>query len=390
MTYTARILLVVFLTIGVSQAIAQTEDCEVTINRALDEFNAGHFYIIPNVLSPCLNNFTTDQKQRAYLLLTQTYLLLEDPIGSKESFLSLLKANPEFVTDTAVHSIDVIYLSKRFTATSIFSWFAKAGTNTSFADVIYDQKTFGETTAVEDYQNRFGYQASVGGDVTVMGRISARAELGYSMMTYKHTSKNYFQFDSKEFIDRQSWMSLPVSVVYSDHIGKYRPYGYIGYSFQYLLADKGQITITNNKPISTSSDEVLPGEVDRENASEESPPLNLLYKRNRLNQSVFVGGGLKVKVGLDFIFVDVRYSMGLKNVVSEKNRYGDFSGDGIENYYSGEHIQSLDPSFRYLHVDDYFRLNNLSISVGFLRPLYKPRELKHVRTKSVMKLMKNR
>lgn len=388
MTYLGRIFLVAICIAGTFRVLAQTEDCEVTINRALEEFNAGHFYVIPSVLSPCLNQFSTDQKQRAYLLLTQTYLLLDDPIGSRESFLALLRANPEFVADTAVHPIDVVYLSKKFTATSIFSWFAKAGTNTSLIRTIYDQSTLGETSAVEDYGFRFGYQVSAGGDLSLTERINARAEVAYSMQSYLHTTKNYFQFDTKEFTDRLSWISVPVSILYSDVFGKYRPYGYVGYSFQYLIADRGEIVITNNRPSSASGEDLVAGVTDRENTSEESPTLDLLYKRNRFNQSILVGGGMKVKLGLDFLFVDVRYSIGLKNVVSTKNSYGDFSGNGVENYYNGEYVQSLDPTFRYLHVDDYFRIDNLSISVGFLRPLYKPRELKRARTRSLARQMK--
>src|SRR3954470_14125817 len=115
MAFVKRIAGLLLLSLCALQSVAQSDDCEITISRALDEFNAGHFYIIPSVLEPCLNQFTTEQRQRAYLLLTQTYLLLDDPIGAKQSYLSVLKANPEFLTDTAVHSIDVIYLSKRFT-----------------------------------------------------------------------------------------------------------------------------------------------------------------------------------------------------------------------------------------------------------------------------------
>jgi hypothetical protein len=140
--------------------------------------------------------------------------------------------------------------------------------------------------------------------------------------------------------------------------------------------------------VPTSGEELVASE-ERENAPEESPQLSLLYKRNRTNQSVFVGGGLKVKIGLDYLFFDVRYSMGLKNVVSEKNLYADYSDSSNEYMYSVNHITSMDPSTRYMHVDDFFRLDNLSFSIGFLRPLYKPRELKKARTKSVMKNLKD-
>lgn len=376
------------ITLSVQVAFAQNDDCELTLGRAVDEYNAGHFYAILPVLEPCLNQFTTEQRQRAYLLLTQTYLLMDDPIGAKQSYLSVLRANPEFIPDTSVHTIDVIYLSKKFTATSIFSWFAKAGTNVSQVRVIHDLKTTGETNSSEKYDLRFGYQVAVGGDLSITERINARAELGFVQATYKHTEKNFFVYDSKQFIDRQSWVTLPLSAVYSDQRGKYRPYGYLGYSFQYLLADRGDVTVTNNRP-SASSEEQSTATEEREITPEESPQLSLLYKRNRLNQSVFVGGGMKIKVGLDFLFFDVRYSIGLKNVVSEKNLYANYAQSGTEYMYSAEHISSMDPSTRYMHVDDLFRLDNISFSIGFLRPLYKPRELKKARTRSIMKQLKD-
>jgi hypothetical protein len=378
----------VLIAFSAQVAFAQGDDCELTLSRALEEYNAGHFYSIPSILEPCLNKFTNEQRQRAYLLLTQTYLLMDDPIGAKQSYLSVLRANPEFLPDTAVHTIDVIYLSRKFTATSIFSWFAKAGTNVSQVRVIHDLRTVGEATASEKYNMRFGYQASVGGDLSITEKINARAEIGFLQATYKHTSKNFFVFDSKQFIDRQSWITLPLSIVYSDHLGKYRPYGYAGYSFQYLLADRGDITITNNRPAGSSNEE-LTGIEERENTPEESPQISLMYKRNRFNQALFAGGGLKVKMGLDYIFFDVRYSMGLKNVVSEKNVYANYAEATNEYSYSPEHVISMDASTQFMHVDDFFRLDNISFSVGFLRPLYKPRELKKARTKSVMKQLRD-
>src|SRR5688572_22877137 len=96
---------------------AQKRDCEQTIAYATDEFNAGHFYAVPSILDSCLNGFNRDQKQRAQLLLTQTYLLLDDPIGAQRSYLDVLSANPEFIPDEQLHAIDIVYLSKRFTAT---------------------------------------------------------------------------------------------------------------------------------------------------------------------------------------------------------------------------------------------------------------------------------
>lgn len=368
-----------------SHLIAQNDDCEVTINRGLDEFNNGHFYAIPSILSPCLDQFTREQSQRAYLLLTQAYLLLDDPISAKQSYLSLLKANPEFQTDTALHAIDVIYLSKRFTATPVFSWMVKTGSNISMPRVIYDRDAFGESGVKEDYGLKIGYQAGLGGDYNITEKIQARMEAVYTLATYTHKSTNHFQQDSKQLTDRQNWLTIPLTVIYGDSKGKYRPYGYLGYSFQYLFRDKVNITLSNNRPVLTSGELLQPGDMQRrEDTREESPTFDFLHKRNRVNQAIVAGGGTKIKIGLDFIFVDVRYSLGLKNITSARGSYSDNTTDPISNGF----VASQEVPTRFAHVDDLFRLDNLLVSFGFLRPLYKPRELKRARTRSLMKQIK--
>ena len=79
---------------------------------------------------------------------------------------------------------------------------------------------------------------------------------------------------------------------------------------------------------------------------------------------------MKYKVKLDFVFVDLRYSFGLSNVVNPKT----------------SDIDPLlgDAAFLYGHRDDYFRMDNLAITIGYVHPLYKPRKLKNARTKSVL------
>lgn len=358
-------------------SLAQVEDCELSLVRAQDEFNAGHFYAIPAALNSCLSQFTREQSQRAYLLLSQTYLLLDDPIGAKESYLNLLRANPEFIPDTALHPIDVIYLSKKFTATSVFSWFGRAGANITVPRIIHDLTPFGETTANERYLMKIGYQAGIGGDMNFNERVSLRGELVYTLATFGHETTRYFDLDTKILQESQSWISFPLMALYSDQYGKYRPYGYAGYAFHYLAGNRSEVTLSNNKPLLTSET----GE--REESTQTSPTLRTEFKRKRLNQSLVVGGGIKLKVGLDFVFVDLRYNFGMRNVVSARNLYGDNDKAGI----SPDFVSSSEASMRFAHVDDFFRVDNLSLSIGFLRPLYKPRALKRARTRSVMKQM---
>src|SRR5690606_6440429 len=143
-------------------SFAQVMDCEQTIAYAGEEFNAGHFSTVPSIHEPGKKEVKRDLRQSATLLLTQTDFLLDDPIGAKQSFLNVLEANPEFVADERIHPIDVVYLSKRFTATPRFSWFVNAGTNITPVRVIYDMKPMGSTS--QDYLFRPGYNVGAGGE----------------------------------------------------------------------------------------------------------------------------------------------------------------------------------------------------------------------------------
>lgn len=363
-------------------------DCEQTIAYATDEYNAGHFYAVPSILERCMKDFTRDQRQRAYLLLTQTYLLLDDAAGARQSFLNVLEANPEFVTDERVHPIDVVYLSKRFTATPRFSWFVNAGTNVTPVRVIYDMNPMSSTS--QKYVFRPGYNVGAGGELSIYEKWRVRVETNFMQTGFRHISDGHFRFgnekvtgDRQSVIEQQTWINVPTYLVYSDNFGRYRPYGYAGISLSYMLSDKATITNTNIKFERAPA----PGEAPlpaTESFEMPSPNFDLTHARRRLGQTIVVGGGVNHKVGLDFVFVDVRYSFGLRNIVEPRYSVGNTKHDPA----SGPFVDSATPAFQYGYVSDYFRLDNLSVSVGFLRPLYKPRELKRARTKGVLRKLK--
>jgi opacity protein-like surface antigen len=346
---------------------AQGNTCEEQLNAAAEEFSAGRFYGIPAMLKPCIDNgFTREQRQRAFLLLTQTYLLLEDPIGADNSYLEVLRANPEFLADTARDQIEVVYLSKRFTAAPIFSIFGRVGGNVTPVRVIATINPSGGPIR-NQYALKPGWQISGGVDWNVTEKIAVTGEVMYSFTSYK---KNQFKFptgepDEEEFNDNQTWLSIPISVKYSFTRGKFRPYAFAGYAVNLLLSDKGQIQIFKR--------DAQLGEDSPVTLEESSPSINFKSYRNMFNTSMFFGGGVKYKWGTDFLFAEMRYSFGLTNVVAEHSTFA-----------------SAGPAIEYGHADDYFRLDNFSLSVGFMRPLYKPRQVKRVRTKSILKGIKKK
>jgi hypothetical protein len=345
------------------------------LSQATEEFNAGHLYGIPAMLKDCVEkNHNREWRQRAYLLLAETYLLLEDPIGAEQSYLNVLWANPEYVTDEKRDPIDLVYLSRKFTTTPIFAWHAFLGPNTSIARVIHDVRPGGETYTNEKYRLRMGWQAGGGLDFNYNDYLSASVDATFQQSTFKHETNNLFGIgkDIVTFVDKQTWISLPFAIKLSEAKGKLRAYTYAGYAFNFLLLNRADVEINNRDEQLPTDDSTVPDDPNApmEYTSFDKPisNINLGGNRSSQNSSLFLGVGLKYKYKLDFFYIDARYSFGLKNVADINNRFSS-TQDGLPFPY----------------VDDDFRLDNLAISVGYIHPLYKPRKLKKARTKSVLR-----
>jgi hypothetical protein len=346
-----------------AQAQSQ-EECELVLNQATEEFNAGHFYGIPAMLNDCLSkNHKPGWRQRAFILLAETYLLLDDPFGAERSYLEILRANPEFVTDPNRDPIDLVYLGSKFTATPIFSLYGHLGGNVSPIHTIVERTTFAGNTGGQ-YKLRAGLNVGAGLEYHYDENISASVEADYAITAYQYDRSSIFGLDHISLVDRQSWLKIPLTIRFADAVGKYRPYGYVGYSFDLLLNDKATLTYNDRN---LTGGKIIPDQ-------RESPVLEFKPKRNTVNRSFLIGGGVKYKLGLDYAFVDVRYSIGLTNLVKVKNTI--------------EPNAPEDPAFTWGHVDNLFRMNTLSISVGYIYPLYKPRKLKKARSKSVLQKLK--
>ncbi len=199
-----------------------------------------------------------------------------------------------------------------------------------------------------------------GFDINIRSELALSVEMNYATTAY--TKKQVkFNLDEKIFTDRQHWLTLPIAVKYTDTKGIVRPYGYAGFALQWLISDNGQIDWTKNDINPTEGQPPISNFIP-------SPSIDFMEFRNKFNYSVFVGGGVRYKIGLDFLFADLRYSFGMTNLVIPTTTYA-----------------STGPMVEYGHTDDYFRLDNLVISVGYVKPFYKPRKLKTARTRTILK-----
>ncbi|MFZ1809286.1 MAG: outer membrane beta-barrel protein [Cyclobacteriaceae bacterium] len=350
----------IFLSFFTLTSYSQETGCLQTLALANEEFNAGRFFGIPSLLKECLDRgFTAEQRVQAYYLLAQAYLILDDPIAAEDSYLKLLKADPEFVATPENDPIDLVYLSKKFTATPIFTPHFRAGGNVSLVRTIHKNNT--EPYPVErNNKLRPGFQFGGAIEWNINDNISVGSGLMFAFKSFKIEKTGISLDDRQEIIERQTWFDVPLYVKYRDNAGKVRPYGYAGLSLNALVGSNVELRLEN---LSSSGSQV----------TTEGPDEKVGYKRMFLNRSLLVGGGVYYKVGRNFIFADLRYMAGLNNLVNVE-----------ENYY-GEDGAFSQNGTRYRWVGDYYRLDNVSLSIGFVKPLYNPRKIKRVNTKKVMR-----
>lgn len=357
----ARILLFA-LVIWSSIPVLAQDQCEQALQRATDEFNSGHFSSVPSILAECISgNQTASWRQRAFLLLAQTYLLMDDQFGADQSYLQVLKANPEYTTDLMRDPSELVYLSKKFTAEPIFSLFGRLGGNVSPVSVIHNVSMSGEPGLNEKYQLRGGWNLGAGVEYHYTNYLSAVVETNLSFTSFKHVTTNLFgsSKDELNLTSRQTTFSIPLTIKYTYLKGRFKPFVYGGLAINFLVSDKAGILIVNR-------DTSPAGDSDPIIQERESPSLNLIPNRTKLAQAYVIGGGLRYKYGLNYFFGDIRWVGGLRNHVDPNNRFNGTMG-------------------QFPYTDDDFRLNNLSVNIGFIYPLYKPRKIKRVKTVRLLK-----
>lgn len=327
--------------------------CGETLNQAQNRFDNGDFYSIPAMLKPCLDNgFSDQQKVEAYWLLTQTYLFLDDPISAEDSYLKLLKKDPLFEVNKDLDPVDVVYLSEKFTTRPRFVLSTHFGLNLTMIDVIHPY-SLTAVEGIDEYSAKVGIQGGVSVEYIISDNLSAGFELNVMQRQYQF-SKSLFSVDFQEFSETQTILDLPLIVRYRFDAGKFTPFIYGGISGHYLLGATGEAVLYDRIRSfqSGAEDGFSEFQVD-------GPAVDLSDQRQSLTYSFVAGAGVLIPLKYNFIKLDLRIMQGMKNIVNEDNHYG-----------NNELI------FRYAYIDDFKRLNNVLINVGFVKPLYKPRRIK--------------
>ncbi|MGK7390631.1 MAG: outer membrane beta-barrel protein [Candidatus Cyclobacteriaceae bacterium M2_1C_046] len=326
------------------QLLWSQSNCVQSLDRAKSLFADGHLYDIPEVLNPCLEKgFTREQRVQAYHLLSMTYLYLDNHEDAEAAYLNLLALEPEFDVQNDNDKVEIVYLNSKFITTPIFTFTARAGLNRSYPVIINDYILAESATESnsEVYEARTGYWFGPGIDLSINDSWRVGTELLYRRTSF------FYEEENLEITQFQNWLSLPVSVKYIFKTGPVQSYIYGGVMYDYLISSSGDFLVDNG-----------------ENINNEVENLSLSDTRSSVSLNLMGGIGAKYRIDYYYIFFELRFIGGLKNIVDIGSRFA----SGEDDYF-----YDLNRIVEYNYVDDDYRLNSFGFSVGFENPFYKPR-----------------
>jgi hypothetical protein len=339
-------LILFVLTFCFSSLRAQTI-CSQKLKLAEKNFEEGHIFDVSDILKDCLKSgFSKDEKTQALRLITLVYIYIDDYKGAENAYLNLLRHDPDHQVDLTLDPAELIFLHKKYRTFPIYSLGFRLGGNYSYPYVLRHNGIHDTSAGLRDkYLSRTGF--SIGANLDYyLGRdfqIFLEANISQSNFTSKRQLIGDYSLETNE---DQVWAGVPLGIKYFIKRRKVSPYFYAGASVSYLLSSQASLVRVNN-------------DAETPEKTVEGPDISFKSLRSNFNVALVGGLGLKYKVGINHFFVDARYMKGVSNI---SNPGGRFSENEL--------------IFKYGYVDNDFTLDNMVISVGFLKAFYKPKKIK--------------
>jgi len=316
--------------------------CTQTLRTARATYDQGRLHELPSILEGCIRNgFTEQEKVEAYKLLTLTYIYLEEPTKADEAMLNLLRTDHYFEINPSVDPAEFISLYKTFRTKPVYKIGGKIGANASSPNVI---EAVEANSGTSKYGYKIGVQFHVDIELPIKGNWVLNPELGITQRTFSYTNKVSFTdtaFTTKAS-EKQTWVSLPISIQYQIPNLKFHPFVAIGIEGDYLLsaAFTGSRTRKGYQFIEEKSFDLKP-------------------QRQKFNLGVLASAGAHFKLGGGFLIAEVRYLYGLTAVNSKSSAFNTDSN----------------LAFQYGYADSIFKINSLSVTAGYVHNIFNPKKL---------------
>ncbi len=347
-----RFLVLSFL-IGTA-GVLQAQNCAQTLRLARSTYDQGRLHELPALIAGCLKDnsaagFSKQERVEAYKLLTMGYIYLEEPKKADSCMLLLLQTDSYFKPNKDVDPQEFLGLYNTFRTWPIYRLGLKAGAVGSQPNVVNSNVTNMGNTA---YKNAIGVTFGAFAEIPFLKKIVINPELYYS--SRKFELDNSIAVVQTPMTESQSWVSAPISLQYEynkikfeDDKAKILPYAALGVQFDYLLS--ASVDITTER---VGYSPVAPKTVDVKSL------------RNPLNISAVASLGGKMKLGPGLLIAEARFVYGITPVTQSSSIFEN------QNLVFSNYI-----------ADSIYKINSISVTVGYGYNFFHPRKLtKKMRT----------
>ncbi|MFC2087771.1 outer membrane beta-barrel protein [Bacteroidota bacterium] len=326
---------------------AQEEECAVKLDQAQRLYEQG-IIEIEDMLKDCFEEgFTKEEKQRAYKLLISSNIFDDNLIKADSLMYQFLSDYPEYQLVTTDPE-DFVYLFNSYRTEPIVTLGITAGINRADIRVIEPYGVHDQNTSSGEYKGQaISYTFGIKAIRKLIPKLELHLDLLYQQNVYQYDLEN-FQIDdpSKKrediHLDKYSVtkLSFPLTLTYDYEFRGLLPYARAGIGMSMMQSS------------STTPSRFAASDVDFTDI--EGSALDITSHFKKLHVDAIIGGGIKFPIPKGNIFMDLRYNIGLNNIIKVKNN---------------TELQS-----RYGYEFDDYALNNFAVTVGWVYSIYRPKK----------------
>lgn len=335
----------IFFSLFLTHGWAQSQStCAQTLRLAQSIYDQGRLHELPQLLQGCLerHEFNKEERVNAYKLLTLTYIYLEEPRKADEMMLALLRTDTEFEVNDAVDPAEFVALYKTFRTTPVYRIGGKLGAVAAAPSIVTAEFV---NDGMNEYKHNYGFNVAISGEIplTSAKRFTLSPEIAVQLLSFDATNSGSDPAKVTEGNEKQLWVSVPISMQYQLYERNITNiFAAAGFSADYLLSSSIRIFSDRGDEVSTVSENTYP----------------VIEQRKRFNAAFMVSGGFKRKIGTGYLICELRYKLGLLPMLTKADIY-----------------ENPTLVYEYQYVDGIFKVNSLSLSVGYIINRYNPKKL---------------
>ncbi|MDA3823527.1 MAG: outer membrane beta-barrel protein [Bacteroidales bacterium] len=288
------------------------------------------------------DGFTDEERANAYKLLMQTYLFSEQIEEADKVMIEFLAEFPAY----AIASNDpkeFINLYNTYRTEPIFKIEVLLGARFCFPYVKENNDVSDITLNQPEYKSKFGFATEVNyiGTINEHFSFSAGASFTYLDLEYTNTPNDRVTISGNL---SNMYVGLPLGVRYNYSMGIIDLFAKAGIEPVYLLQSKANL------------------ERDEPNYGDPIPySVDYMKEHKKMDVRPFLGIGLEFNLGRDQLIISAGYKASSFYQLKKNEIFPDLSpGNPIE---------------RVEYIEDNMLLNQATVSVSYIRPIYKPKKI---------------